>query len=104
MSKVHDLSGGPTRSQKEHRHGRNQTGPRRTWAERHADADVKKVLATSVPYGEQVAVGKFVWAVYENGVLLCLGRTAREARNNYYTASARLDAHKLQQQKNPCAD
>ena len=86
MVKVHNLGGyEETRSQKEHRHGRNQTGPRRTWAVRHADVDVRKVDAGSVRFGTDVSrSGSTVWAVYLDGELLCLGATAKEARHNYY--------------------
>lgn len=88
-----------------HARGKDGVGPRRTWAEKHSKVDVRKVPANSVPFGEQVSGnGKTVWAVYLDGVLLCLGRTAKEAKHNYYGANARLDAHKLQQQKKPCAD
>ena len=97
MTKVHNLGGHEeTRSQQEHRHGRSQTGPRRTFAEIYPDVDVRKVPADSVPYGEQVSPnGRYVWAVYLAGELLCLGRTAAEARNNFYGARARLDADRL---------
>ncbi len=101
MVKVHNLGGyEETRSQKEHRHGRNQTGPRRTWAVRHADVDVRKVDAGSVRFGTDVSrSGRTVWAVYLDGELLCLGATAKEARHNYYRAKARLDAARLASNK-----
>lgn len=52
-----------------------------------------KVPADSVPYGEQhSANGKHVWAVYEDGELLCLGATRKEAQHNAYGAKPRLDA------------
>jgi hypothetical protein len=94
VTKVHNISKyEESPSQKEHRHGRNQTGPRRTWAERHADVDVRKVDAHSVPFGTDVSRnGRTVWACFLNGELLCLGATAREAKHNYYDAKARLDA------------
>jgi hypothetical protein len=88
MTKVHDLGAGQTRSQKEHARGKS-TGPRRTWAERHSDLDVRKVDAASVPFGTDVSRnGRTVWAVYQDGELLCLGATAKEAKHNYYECTA----------------
>ncbi len=92
MVKVHNLGGyEETRSQKEHRHGRNQTGPRRTWADKYPVP--VKVSADSVPFGSDVSRnGKHVWVIYLDGELLCMGATAMEAKRHYYAAQARLDA------------
>ena len=86
MVKVHDLGGyEETRSQKEHRHGRNQTGPRRTWAVRHP-VDVQGRRRQCTGSADVSRSGRTVWAVYLDGELLCLGATAKEARHNYYAS------------------
>jgi hypothetical protein len=49
--------------------------------------DIRKVPAESVPYGESISRnGKFVWAAYDNGVLVAVGATAGEARRKYREA------------------
>ncbi len=92
MTKVHNISGyEETRSQKEHRHGRAQVGPRRTWADKYPVP--VKVPADSVPFGSDVSRnGKHAWVIYLDGELLCMGATAKEAKRHSYGAMARLDA------------
>jgi hypothetical protein len=94
--RAHNLGGyEETRSQKEHRHGRSQTGSRRTWAEKYP-APIK-VPASSVRFGSDVSRnGKYVWVIYLDGELLCMGATAKEAKRNFYDARARRDAAELQ--------
>jgi hypothetical protein len=93
MTKVHDISYGETRSQKEHRRGKDSSGPRRTYAEKYPERSIVKVPADSVPYGTDVSRnGRDVWAVFDYGELLCIAPTAKEARRKAYDAKARLDA------------
>ena len=48
---------------------------------------IKKVDATSVPYGPDVSRnGKFVWAAFDNDRLVCIAATAPEARRRYRKA------------------
>ena len=45
---------------------------------------VRKIPASSVEYGESVSLnGQTVWAVYDDGVLVCIAPTAPEARRKY---------------------
>jgi hypothetical protein len=48
---------------------------------------IRKVLATSVPYGDAICTrGEHVWAAYSDGVLVCVGATSKEARELYQRA------------------
>ena len=50
---------------------------------------VKKIPADSVPYGRDICTrGDSVWAAYSEGVLICIGATADEARRKYRQAWA----------------
>lgn len=45
---------------------------------------IRKVPADSVPYGEDICThGKRVWAVFEDSKLVCVGATAKAAREAY---------------------
>jgi hypothetical protein len=50
-----------------------------------APIEVRKVPATSVPYGEQICTrGKHVYAAYApDGTLVCVAATAPKARSKY---------------------
>lgn len=92
MTKIHAISYGETRSQKAHRRGKDSSGPRRTYAEKYPERSLIKVPAHTVPYGTDVSRNGFVWAVFDDGELLCIAPTAKEARRKAYDAKARLDA------------
>jgi hypothetical protein len=87
VTKTHDLSPGLSHSRKEHGHG-NQTsaGPRRPDSERWPELTVKKVAASSVPFGESISRnGKTVWASYHDDQLIAVGASHDEARDKYAT-------------------
>lgn len=72
-------------STREHTHG-NKICPSSPPQDR---PDVRKVPASSVPYGECVCRhGQHVYAAYEPGTgrLVCIGSTALEARRKYREA------------------
>lgn len=45
---------------------------------------VSKVLPESVPYGNDIARGPYVWAVYRDQKLLGVYATAKEARRKHH--------------------
>lgn len=45
--------------------------------------EVKKQPRDSVPYGTDIATGRYVWCVYEEGVLKGVFATAKEARRKF---------------------
>lgn len=51
---------------------------------RELSIDVRKVPATSVPYGDCISTnGTHVWAAYDGERLVCVAPTAKEARRKY---------------------
>jgi hypothetical protein len=48
------------------------------------NAELRKVPADSVPYGDAICTrGHSVWAVYDGDRLVCVAATANEAREKY---------------------
>jgi len=82
VTRVHNSGYVETQHQKAHKSGKS--GPRRTYAERFPEMSVRKVGASSVPFGESVSRnGKTCWAAYHDGQLIAVGATADEARGKY---------------------
>lgn len=56
----------------------------RAESERWPELSIRKVEASSVPYGEQVSHnGKTVWAAFHAGAFVCCAPTRDETRNKY---------------------
>ena len=63
----------------------------KVYQERRVHIDVRKVPASSVPYGDTISRnGRTVWAAYDGtGTLVAVGATAGEARRKYLEARKR---------------
>jgi hypothetical protein len=80
MTKIHNLDA--------QRPGKNHSLGSKNWPHKpNPNADiptVRKVPASSVPYGESISRnGRTVWAAYDGERLVAVGATADEARQSY---------------------
>ena len=67
----------------------NNRNPHRS-PSRRQQADVRKVAADSVPYGESISRnGRTVWAAYDLDELVAVGATRDEARQKYIGCQGR---------------
>ena len=88
MTKVHNLGSPKTfdkRDGKYGSHGLNgKNWPHRPDSERWPEMSIRKVAASSVPFGESVSRnGKTCWAAYHKDQLIAVGATHDEARAKY---------------------
>jgi hypothetical protein len=95
MTKIHDLGAGSRT--RDDSHGNAASWPHRPDSERWPELSIRKVAASSVPYGESISRnGRRCWAAFHNEQLIAVGATRDEARNRYrdWVVRTGIEAHR----------